>query len=115
MIPELCHAALTFRGSLGDTKHGHEGFAEYVRYVRRALGQYQCQIEETVADGGRVFARMLFSGIHRGEFLGYAPTHKPVRWAGAALFTIRDDRITDVWVLGDVHSLLQQLAENAGA
>ena len=114
-IPEICHEEITFRGSLGDTKHGHEGFAEYVTNVRRALGGYKCHIEETVVEGGRVFAKMMFVGTHRGEFLGYPPTQRSLEWAGAALFKIEDDRITELWVLGDLHGLIRQLAENAEA
>lgn len=109
-IPDICHPELAFRGSLGDIKHGHEGFAEYVRYVRGALGDYRCHIEETVTEGNRVFAKMSFVGSHQGEFLGYAPTGKTLTWAGAALFTIEADRITELWVLGDVHGLIDQLS-----
>lgn len=114
-IPEICHAEIAFRGSLGDTKFGHEEFADYVRYVRGALGGYRCHIEDTVSEDNRVFAKMSFVGTHEGEFLGYAPTRKTVEWAGAALFTIENDRITGLWVLGDVHGLVGQLSTNAEA
>ena len=112
-IPDICHREIAFRGSLGDTKHGHAGFAEYVRYVRGALDHYRCQIEETVTEGNRVFAKMLFVGTHQRVFLGYAPTQKILEWAGAALFTIESDRITELWVLGDLHGLIDQLANAA--
>lgn len=114
-IPDICHRDMTFRGSLGDEKRGADGFADYVKYVRGALGDYHCDIEEAVTEGNRVFAKMRFTGVHEGEFLGYAPTHKTVHWAGAALFTVENNRITDLWVLGDVHGLSSQLAQNANA
>ena len=47
-IPDICHEGIVFRGSLGDSKVGHQGFADYVRYVRGALAGYRCYIEETV-------------------------------------------------------------------
>lgn len=40
-IAGICHRETTFRASLGDRKSGHEGFAEYVRYVRGALDDYR--------------------------------------------------------------------------
>jgi len=52
---------------------------------------------------------------HKGKFLGYAPTWKTVEWAGAALFTIENARIAELWVLGDVHGLLGQLSTNVEA
>lgn len=114
-ISDICHDEMTFRGSLGDSKRGSEGFADYVRKVRGALGNYRCDIEEIVAEGNRVFAKMRFTGVHEGELLGYAPTRKTVQWAGAALFTIEGDRIAEVWVLGDLHGLVGQLSFNANA
>ena len=58
---------------------------------------------------------MLFSGTHRREFFGYRPTLKRVEWVGAAVFTFESRKITDLWVLGDLHGLLQDLAKNASA
>jgi len=115
LIPEICDPKMTFRGSLGETQRGPAGFAEYVIRVRGSLGGYRCIIEEAVVEDDRVFARMLFSGTHRTSFMGYAATHKVVRWAGAALFTVHANRIVDLWVLGDVHGLIAQLAANAEA
>jgi len=84
-IPDICHEGIVFRGSLGDSKVGHQGFADYVRYVRGALGGYRCHIEDTVCEGERVFAKMSFAGLHEGEFQGYAPTGKMLEWTGADL------------------------------
>jgi len=111
-IDDVCHHRMAFRGSVGDSKHGHEGFADYVRSVRGALTEYRCDIEDIVTEGNRIFAKMKFSGVHSGEFLGFAPTGKRVEWAGAALFRIEDRLITDLWVLGDVHGLIGRLTDD---
>lgn len=112
-IPDLLLPDFSFRGSLGPTKTGHQEFAEYVDFVHRALGNYRCDIVDLVIQGNQAFARMLFSGNHVGEFFGHAPTGKRVEWAGAALFTFEGARVADLWVLGDVHGLLQLLEANA--
>lgn len=114
VIADICHRDMIFRGSLGVHKNGSDGFAEYVRQVRGALHDYRCEIEETVAEDERVFAKMHFSGVHTGEFLGYPPTGARVDWAGAALFHTEAGRIVDLWVLGDVHGLVNQLSANSG-
>lgn len=108
-IPAVLSEQCTFRGSLGDQKIGHEGFAEYVDDVHSALGEYRCIIEELVAENDKVFAKMLFTGIHRGRFMGIEPTQRRVSWHGCALFSFDGDLIIDVWVLGDLQSLKQQL------
>ena len=108
-IPTLLHQNFTFRGSLGQEKHGHDGFAEYVDMVHKALGDYKCIIEELVAEANKVFAKMTFTGIHQDEFMGFNPTQKRVSWNGCALFTFEGELISDVWVLGDLKTLEEQL------
>ena len=46
---------------------------------------------------------------HWGTILGIEATGKRIEYMGAAVFTIRDGKISNVWVLGDVHGLIQQL------
>jgi steroid delta-isomerase-like uncharacterized protein len=109
-VPILLREDFTFRGSLGDERKGHAGFAEYVERVRGALRGYRCDILDLVAEGARAFARMRFSGVHVGELLGHPGSGKKVEWMGAALFTVGDDgRLADLWVLGDLHGLASQL------
>jgi len=112
-IPKLLQEDFSFRGSLGQVRHGHAGFAVYVDFVHEALGDYRCEIQEMIAESNKAFARMLFSGIHRAKFFGYQPTGKRVEWAGAAVFTFHGEKISALWVLGDLHDLLQQLENNA--
>ena len=111
-IPTLLHQNFTFRGSLGQEKQGHDGFAEYVDMVHKALGDYKCIIEELVAEANKVFAKMTFTGIHQNEFMGFLPTQKRVSWNGCALFTFEGELISDVWVLGDLKTLEEQLKRN---
>lgn len=80
--------------------------------VHHALGNYRCLIDELVEEGDKVFAKMTFTGIHRDEFMGYPPTRKQVNWRGCALFTFKGERIADVWVLGDLKNLEDQLMRN---
>jgi predicted ester cyclase len=80
--------------------------------VHKALGDYRCIIEELVAEGNKVFAKMTFTGIHRDRFMDYSPTQKRVSWNGCALFTFESELIKNVWVLGDLKNLEEQLQRN---
>lgn len=108
-------ADFRFRGSLGPEKYGPDGFIAYMRSVHRALGGYICVIEEVVADGDRVAARMRFRGRHQAEFFGVAATGRDIEWAGAAFFRVDQDRIAELWVLGDIDSVKQQLGQGTSA
>ena len=112
-VNNILHPDFTFRGSLGHEKKGHEGFISYVDMVHTALGEYRCIVDELVAEGDKVFARMTFTGIHKDHFMGYAPTQKRLSWSGSALFRFVDNKVSDLWVLGDLKSLEMQLENNA--
>lgn len=106
---------VAFRGSLGPVRHGRDGFWAYVEEVTGALQGYHCEVEAIVGEEDVAFAKVHFSGVHRGEFMGYAPTGMRVGWTGAAHFQFRAGRIAILWVLGDLHSLVAQLDDQAGA
>lgn len=111
-IPEIFHPDFTFRGSLGPVLIGHDRFAGYVDDVVRALPDFRCDILETTEQASRVVAKMRFSGTHRRAFFGFEPSGKAVAWDGSAHFTFKDALVADLWVLGDVHGLIHQLAGN---
>ena len=112
-MPSVLHADFTFRGSLGDEKRGHDGFAEYVEMVHTSLGDYRCVVEELVEEGDRVFAKMSFGGVHKNRFMGYEPSGKRLRWTGCALFAFRGRKMADLWALGDLKRLADQLERNS--
>jgi predicted ester cyclase len=108
-IPLLLDPDLTFRASLGGTKKGHAGFATYLNFVHDRIASFRCDILDIVIEPPKAFARLRFSGLHRGELFGFQGTGRPIEWLGAALFTFLDKRVVDLWVLGDVNGLLPQL------
>jgi steroid delta-isomerase-like uncharacterized protein len=108
-IAALLTEDVRFRGSLGDEKVGHAGFAEYLDVVRRAFPDFTNEVVEIVSEGDRAFTRLTYRGTHRGEVLGIPPTGRRITYAGAAVFGFRDGRISEVWVLGDLHGLTSQL------
>jgi predicted ester cyclase len=105
----LLDAGFRFRGSLGPELQGPNGFIAYMRSVHAALEGFTCQIEEIIAADDRVAARMSFHGRHRAKLFGVAPTGRDIRWSGAAFFKTRGDKITSLWVLGDVEGIRWQL------
>lgn len=113
-VEELLEEDLSFRGSLGQSLHGRADFLAYVSSVTQALSSYHCEIDEIVTEGSRAAAKMTFSGIHDGEFLGYPPTHQLVEWTGAAFFAEREGKLSEIWVLGDLFNLTNLLQDQAG-
>jgi predicted ester cyclase len=64
---------------------------------------------EILHPGNDAAARLRFSGVHIGPFLGYQPTGRQIEWQGAAFFTAQDGLLATIWVLGDLDTLRSQL------
>jgi predicted ester cyclase len=105
----LAGEAIAFRGSFGAGVQGRNAFKEYVRTVQRAFRDFHNRIDERIAQGDRVVARLTYTGTHQGVLFDIRPNGRPVRYAGVAVFRIAEGHIVDGWVLGDVHGLVRQL------
>ena len=110
---DLLSEDFIFRGSLGNELRGRDAFLQYVRSVRGALANYNCEILDCVTEGNKAFAKMRFSGDHVAPFRGFKPTGKPVQWLGAALFVMDGKVISELWVLGALIALDALLQANA--
>lgn len=88
---------------------GRSGVCDYVTMVTTALADYRCDVEELIAQGPTAAAKVHVSGLHRGDFLGHPPTGRRVEWMGAAFFVEEDEMLRDIWVLGDLAKLRDQL------
>lgn len=112
---EILHPEFRFRASLGPERLGPEGFVAYMRSVHAALADYRCEIQEIVESGDKreAAAKMRFAGYHQAPFFGVEATGKEVEWAGAAFFKTDGERITELWVLGDIDAVKRQLGAAA--
>lgn len=109
---QILHESVNFKGSLGSKMVGRQQICEYVQNVTTALDDYICEIQELVSEENKAAAKVLFKGIHVGEFIGYEATGKEVSWTGAAFFESSNGMLTNIWVLGDIQGLKNKLDLN---
>ena len=109
LIPQIFHDDFSFRGSLGPVLVGHEQFAGYVDHVTGAFGQYTSDILVMIEEGNRVSGKMRFHGYHRKALFGVPPSGRHVWWTGMPIFTFDGAKVRDLYVLGDVHGLIERL------
>ena len=115
VVDEIIAEDIHFRGSLGMTVSGREGFRGYVAQVRAAFSDFHNQVDEIMAEGGRVVAHLTYSGTHSGELYGAAPTNKRVEYGGIASFRISEGQIVNGSVYGDTIGLMRQIGAAAPA
>jgi steroid delta-isomerase-like uncharacterized protein len=111
LADELVAPDIAFRGSLSTRSRGIDAFKAYVRMVKNAFPDFHNVIEDLIAEGDKVVARLTHQGTHRGDVLfGSAPTGMQVSFPGIAIFRLEKGKIVDGWVIGDVLVLMRQLA-----
>jgi len=67
------------------------------------------EFEDLFAVDDRVVLRAIDSGTHVGEFMGLAPTGRPVKFGIIAVFRFEEGRIAEAWEEADLLGLLGQL------
>ena len=88
---------------------GLAGFKQLVVLLRTAFPDLHFTLEEIIAEGDKVMSRALLRGTHRGEYLGIAPTGKPVAVMGMVVLRIAQGKFQEGWLMMDNLGLLQQL------
>ncbi len=109
VMSQILDEKITFRGSLGNEKLGFEGLSEYIDFIRNSFPDFHNEIEFVITEGTKFFAKLKYSGTHKGDIFGIKPTDKRIEYFGCAIFSFHNKRIIDVWVLGDVYGLIKQL------
>lgn len=106
---EIIAPDIRFRGSLGTSLTGIEQFKRYVEQVHAAFPDWHNRVDELIAEGEKVVARITWHGTHSGDLFGVAPTGSHVTYVGAAIFRLRDGKIQEGWVVGDTQELWRAL------
>jgi predicted ester cyclase len=109
VFPDILDPHIKFRGSLGQEKVGYTEFGDYVDFIQAFSPDFHNTVLTTISEDDRTFARLSYTGTHQGEVFGIQPTGRTFEYAGAAVFVFGRNGIAEVWVLGDIHGLLQQL------
>ena len=88
---------------------GPEALRWFVSQFRGAFPDLQVTVEDLVATGDRVAARVTWSGTHRGAFMGTDPTNRRIRVTGLDLARVFGGRIVEHWGQLDVLTMMDQL------
>ena len=71
--------------------------ATVVEPFQKAFPDTRHTIEDLVAEGDRVAARISACGTHTGELFGQAPTGRVVTLTGITIYRLVDGRIVERW------------------
>jgi steroid delta-isomerase-like uncharacterized protein len=86
-----------------------DAWAGFIAAFAAAFPDLRLTVEDSVAAGDKVAARVTFRGTHRGEFQGIPPTGQQVTFSSIELNRMEGDKLAEHWVELDLLGLLQQL------
>jgi predicted ester cyclase len=66
-------------------------------------------VEDLIAEGDTVVARVVIRGTHRGEYMGLPATGKQIEFSGFDCLRIVDGKFAEHWGTFDQLSMMQQL------
>ena len=88
---------------------GREGVKQFFSSLHTAFPDFHTNVEDMIAEGDKVVARVTASGTHHGEYLGIAPTGNRVEVSGIDILRIVDGKVVEHWGNYDDLGTLQQL------
>jgi len=88
---------------------GPDGFKKAVVGIRSAFPDFNITIDDMISEGGKVALAWTFTGTHKGELMGIAPTDKKVEFDGIYLYKFRDGKLVERSGKRDMFSLMKQL------
>jgi steroid delta-isomerase-like uncharacterized protein len=97
-----------FRGhGLGEC--GIEGLKEELDAILAAFPDLRITVEDVVAEGDRVAARITYWGTQRERFAGIPPSGRRMQVSGVDIHRFADGRIAETWSMFDMAAAAQQL------
>ncbi|HYF61837.1 MAG TPA: ester cyclase [Herpetosiphonaceae bacterium] len=72
-------------------------YAQFHPLFMAAFPDFQIAVDDLIAEGDRVTARVTQSATHQGDLMGIAPTGKRVTLPGIAIYRIAEGKIAEAW------------------
>jgi predicted ester cyclase len=80
---------------------GLEGRKRFVASLQAGFSDYRAQIQEVIAEGDIVVARVQWTGTQDGPFLGRPATGNKLRFSTADFFRVKDGKFVEHWDVVD--------------
>ena len=99
------HSASQLGMTGGDLEH----VRQFVSMVMQAFPDLHYTVEDLIAEGDMIVARLTISGTQHGAFMGIPATGKHATISDIEIFRITNGKGVETWVQADYLGLMQQL------
>lgn len=96
-LAELVSADVLTPNIIAGMPPGLEGAKVVHQTTLIGMPDYHTNIEDLIAEGDKVVARVTMTGTHTGNFWGIPPTGRRVNLTGIYIVRIKDGKIVEHW------------------
>jgi predicted ester cyclase len=97
---------------LAEDPYGPAPISQLVATIHATFPGIRVSIEDIVAEGDRVVARVTFHLPHDGQLLGIGPRHRLATWTRIDIFRLFRGKIIEQWADRDDVALFEQFGVN---
>ena len=90
-------------------KVGREGLKQLFAMGLKAFPDWHETIEDIIAEGDKVWVRLSYTGIHKGEFMGFPPTGKKIASKAVDIYRIVNGKLAEYWNVTDNVDIFKQI------
>jgi predicted ester cyclase len=108
-IDDLCAPGFVDHNPAPGQAPGPQGLKTMFTQWLQGFPDVSLTVQDMVAEGDLVVARLTGQATHTGSLLGTAPTGKKVTFRATDMIRIKDGKATDVWHEGNDVEVLMQL------
>jgi predicted ester cyclase len=109
MIDEVIEPTVLFHTAAPGEPAGPHALKNAMATLLRAFPDMHVTLEDLIAEGDMVVGRQTVTGTHRGEYMGFPPTDKSVKYNEIFVLRFIGGRIAEISGVVDVLSLMKQL------
>ncbi len=88
---------------------GLEGVKAFISMMHEAFSDLTYDIQDQVAEGDKIWARVKMRGTHTGDFMGIPATNKSVEIDAIDIVRFEGGKAAEHWGITDAMGLMQQL------
>lgn len=88
---------------------GREHFKTLYHVMIRIFPDIQAVLQDLIAEGDEVVARVEFTATQADSFRGFPATNRQVAYSGMDIFRIQDGKLAERWAQRDFLGMLEKL------
>ena len=88
---------------------GREGLKQLIAMGVNAFPDWYETVEDIIAEGDKVWVLLSYTGTHKGEFMGLAPTDKKIESKAVDIYRIVNGKLAEYWNVTDNLNIFKQV------